>query len=250
MDNNEARLLLAVYRVNGADAADPALADALRQAERDPVLAKGFAAQRAFDARMVRALRAVPIPAEGKNCVRVGMNFSPAPRTDRWWTAGLAACLALVFTLVTVTHRGVLDLPRDASLQALASHLSEHDASIGLMSSDYSQLTAWLQQRGGPVPANLPAALLRLPALGCQTWVTSRGKVSLVCFMGDGQRNIHLYVFENPEAFGELPSVAQPTFDQRGKWALASWKDGQRAYVLGLPDEPNPKAALDHLFQA
>lgn len=248
MDNNEARLLLAAYRPNGADADDPVFAEALRQAEHDPVLAKEFAGQRAFDSRMSRALRSIAVPAEAREQVAVGMKFARPPRRVWWWSAGLAACLALVFTVTSVKRGGTVAFPPDASLPALAAHLSDHEASLGLMSSDYRQLTAWLEQRGGPVPADLPEALLRLSAIGCQTWHTTRGKVSLVCFMGENQQPLHLYVFEDPEAFGDLPTIGQPRFDQNGKWALASWKDSRRAYVLGRADEGDPEAALAHFF--
>ncbi|MFA6963087.1 MAG: hypothetical protein WC205_20215 [Opitutaceae bacterium] len=250
MDNNEAKLLLAAYRHNGADANDPDFAAALRQAELDPALARDFADQRAFDARMSQALHDIPVPVEGKDYVAMSMKLSASRHRYWWWSAGLAACLVLVFTVATMKRGGVLDLPKDASLTALATHLSEHEASIGLMSADYGQLTAWLQQRGGPVPADLPAALLRLRAIGCQTWETSRGKVSLVCFMGGDQKTVHLYVFDDPKAFGDLPGLAHPKFDQSGKWSLAQWKDDQHAYVLGMPDEHDPEAALSRLFKS
>ncbi len=250
MDNNEAKRLLAVYRPSGADANDPTFAAALRQAELDPGLAKEFADQRAFDARVSQALRRVPVPSAGKDYATMELKLSPSRHRYGWWSAGLAACLALAFTLATLKPDGVLDLPQDASLAALATHLSDHEATLGLMSPDYGQLAAWLQERGGPIPADLPAALLRLHAVGCQTWVTSRGKVSLVCFMDDDQKAVHLYVFDNPNSFGDLPGIAHPKFDQSGKWSLAQWKDDQRAYVLGLPDERDPVAALSRLLKS
>ena len=46
MKSNEARQLLEVYRPSGADAQDPQIQEALKQADRDPALAGWFEEQK------------------------------------------------------------------------------------------------------------------------------------------------------------------------------------------------------------
>ena len=49
MDNNDAKLILQVYRSGGEDASDPFFAEALEQARLDPALRTWFAEQQAKD---------------------------------------------------------------------------------------------------------------------------------------------------------------------------------------------------------
>lgn len=64
MDNNKAKLKLAVYRRTGADANDPFFAEALQQAEKDPGLREWLAEQQAFDAKFAAALGEIHGPKE------------------------------------------------------------------------------------------------------------------------------------------------------------------------------------------
>jgi len=255
MDNEEAKLILAAYRPDGRDAQDPSVAEALRQAEADPELRHWLTKQRAFDQRMAGGLEGVRPPANAQARALAAIRVTRRRRVRRtWvWPLAIAASIALVATLTTVVVRPPerIALPRSASIEALAGHLAEHHASIGLMDDDYSALVNWIKNRGGPVPENLPAALAQLPVLGCQTWSTDHGKVSLVCFVGPERRMLHLYVFDDANALpGPLPLRGEPHVERHGMWAMASWQDGGHGYVLGLPAEGDAAAALAPFVQA
>ena len=255
MDNDQAKLILAAYRPDGRDADDPSIAEALRQADLDPELRHWLAEQRTFDQRMVGDFESVRPPNGSKAQALAAIRVTRRRRTRRaWaWPMALAASIALVTTLTTlvVIRPEQVALPQSASIEALAGYLAEHHASIGLMNDDYSTLVDWIRNSGGPVPENLPEAMVQLPVIGCQTWNTDHGKVSLVCFVGPDRKNLHLYVFDDATALpGSLPQRSDPHFERHGIWAMASWQDGGRGYVLGIPAEGDPTAAIGPYTEA
>lgn len=254
MDNNEAKLILSVYRANGADAQDPLFREALKQAESDPVLRAWLAEQQELDAQIASAFGGIKGPVEGKAMIQTTMGATRVSRRRWLWPLALAASIAVLLALRTaLPNRTGLALPANASLAELATNLSDHHASIGLMSSDYSKLRSWISEKGGPLPERLPPGLEKLAVLGCETWKTSRGKVSLVCFVGDNMKMVHLYVFDQPpdgiDGKG-LPDLSRPRFERSGDWSLAVWRDQGRGYVLGVPVEAGKVPDMERFFRA
>ena len=254
MDNKQAKLILSVYRANGTDAQDPLFREALRQAESDPTLRAWLNEQQEFDSLVASAFASVKGPPEGRAMIQTTMGATRSVRRRWLWPLALAASIAVIFAAKSgLQSRGRLALPENASLAQLATNLSDHHASIGLMSPDYAKLRDWIAVKGGPLPERLPPGLEKLAVLGCETWKTSRGKVSLVCFVGDDMKMVHLYVFEQPPAGSSgtaLPNLAQPRFERSGKWSLALWQDGGRGYVLGVPVEPGSTPDITRFFGA
>jgi len=254
MDNNEAKLILSVYRANGTDAQDPLFREALKQAESDPTLRAWLAEQQEFDARVSLAFAAIKGPIEGRAMIQTTMRATRTRRIRWLWPLALAASIAVLFAVrIGLQGRGGLALPESASLAELATNLSDHHASIGLMSSDYSKLRSWISERGGPLPDRLPPGLEKLAVLGCETWKTSRGKVSLVCFVGDDMKMVHLYVFEQAPAGlkgSDLPGMGQPRLERSGNWSLALWQEQGRGYVLGVPVEAGQAPDIERYFRA
>jgi len=240
MDNKQAKILLSVYRPHGQDAHDPFFADAIRQAERDPSVAAWFKREQRFDADFAAALGSITAPPDAKTMIKATMGASAGRRRVRWPLA-LAASVAIVFA-ATFAFQHLrrptgMPLPEHATLAQLATNLAEHHATIGLMSSDMARIQQWLLDRQGPQPDVLPRGLAGMKVLGCETWNTTRGKVSLLCFMGDGAKRVHLYVFEDAGAFPNLPGNDRPRIEQEGSWSLALWQHNGRAYVLGAPSD-------------
>ncbi|MBI2517021.1 MAG: hypothetical protein HYV95_08900 [Opitutae bacterium] len=240
MDNKHAQIILSVYRPHGQDAKDPFFAEALRQADRDPSVNTWFKHQQRFDADFAATLGSIAAPSDAKAMIKATMGAS-AGRRRTWWPLALAASVALLLgaTLAVQQLRrpSGLPLPENATLEQLATNLAEHHATIGLMSGDMARIQQWLIDRRGPQPDVLPQGLAGMKIFGCETWDTTRGKVSLLCFMGDGAKTVHLYVFENADAFPNLPNSDRPRFEKQGKWSLALWQHNGRAYVLGAPSD-------------
>ncbi len=240
MDNNQAKFILSVYRPHGQDAHDPLFAEAILQAERDPTLAAWFQHEQRFDADVAAALGSIAVPQNAKALVKATMGASAVYRRGRWpyaLAASVAVILAATVAIQHVRRPPGLPLPANASLAEIATNLAEHHATIGLMSGDMVRIQQWLRDRRGPQPDVLPRGLAGMKVLGCETWNTTRGKVSLLCFMGDGAERVHLYVFEDSGAFPHLPGADQPRIEREGNWSLALWQHNGRAYVLGVPSD-------------
>ncbi|OHE89236.1 MAG: hypothetical protein A3G75_08080 [Verrucomicrobia bacterium RIFCSPLOWO2_12_FULL_64_8] len=236
MNNDHAKLVLSVYRPHGQDADNPFFAEALQQAKMDPSLSAWFRDEQRFDAEFAATLGAVATPTNAKNMIKATMGASTR-RRRRWWPLAIAASVAVMLaTSLLFKHRPTgLPLPANATIAQLATNLADHHGSIGLMSQDFARVRQWISERGGPLPDDLPAGLAKMMVLGCETWKTTRGKVSLVCFVGEGKQMVHLYIFENAADHPGLPDIAHPRLEKEGKWALALWQNHGRAYVLGAP---------------
>lgn len=244
MTNEHAKIILRVYRPRGQDAKDPFFAAALQQARQDPSLAAWFQDEQRFDAGFADTLRAVAAPADAKTMIKATMGASTG-RARRWGPLALAASLAVLLatSLVFKPRPAGLALPEHASLAQLAANLSEHHASLSLMSGDIARVRQWISAKGGPLPEDLPPGLAQMTVLGCETWNTTRGKVSLVCFVGGEHQMVHLYVFEQAAEHPGLPDFAHPRLEQEGNWSLALWENHGRAYVLGTPAAAGRAAA-------
>ncbi len=239
MNNDHAKLILSVYRPHGQDAPDPFFAEALKHAKRDPSMSSWLREQQRFDDAVSSALASIPAPADVKAMIKTTMGAS-AGRRWRWWSMAAAAGLAVFLSATALVFKmkerpGGLALPEHASAAELAANLAEHHRSIGLMSQDYARVRNWIAERGGPLPDGLPPGLANLMVLGCETWQTTRGRVSLVCFVGERKQVVHLYIFENAAEHPGLPGISQPRIEREGNWSLALWENAGRAYVLGVP---------------
>lgn len=242
MDNPKAKLRLAVYRRNGEDAQDPFFAEALQQAEKDPALRAWLVDEQTFDTQFAAALGEISAPKEGRALIEGTMMRRPARRV-RWWPLALAASVAVLLSLTLLLGRSrQLSLPPTATVAELAEHLTERHLSLGLMSTDLAKVRSWIAEKQGPLPAPLPPGLAQLSVLGCQTWRTSRGHVSLICFVRENKEIVHLYVFENPSDKSALPDLNAPRIERAGAWSFALWRDAGHTYALGSTG-PDAQAA-------
>jgi hypothetical protein len=64
MTNLEAKFVLSAYRASGSDACDPAMQEALQQAQRDPALGAWLEQEQAHAMAVAARLAEVPLPAE------------------------------------------------------------------------------------------------------------------------------------------------------------------------------------------
>jgi hypothetical protein len=254
MDNNEAKLILSVYRPNGADARDPAFREALQQAERDPALKAWMAEQQAFDAEAAAAMADLPTSPEHRAAIAATIRVArlrPRP-FFRWRTLAAAAGVALLLALWSPwSRRDRLTLPDGRSIAEQAAFLSEHHASFGMVSTDLEKLQAWIAARGSPLPTHVPPGLAGLHLLGCESWATTRGRVSLICFVDNDQLAYHLFVFDRlpePPKDSNLPGIAAPRFERSGTWSFAVWQEEGRAHVLGTSRPGGETANLSRFF--
>src|SRR5476649_350320 len=93
MTRQEAKLALAAYRPNGADATDSRLAEALACAQNDPELAAWFLSQQQFDSAVAAKLGAVAPPRILREAILVSLWFQPRLVSRRSWLAAAAVVI-------------------------------------------------------------------------------------------------------------------------------------------------------------
>ncbi len=235
MDNQEAKFILNAYRPGGQDASDPRFAGALEQARRDPILDRWFGESVAFDAAVSQKLRAVEAPADLRENILAGVKVS---RASRWsnplikWA--IAAALILTATLGSLIWHNTRPA-RLAGWQTQAldviSSLVRNESSFDAQSQHAGELVDWLRANNAPAAEKLPDNLDKLTSLGCKTFSWNGIPVSVICFLRPDGGLIHLVA---TTASVDRASKVEPKLVQEGDWATATWREGDKVYMLAL----------------
>jgi hypothetical protein len=236
MDNEHARLILSAYRPDGSDASDPAFAEALAQAQRDPELGAWLAVSRAEDARMQDALRAVLPPAGFKEQLLLASKVSAMPEARRrlpaWWSVAAVAALLLVAGWM---GRDLLRPRAALTVHAITMELGrlqrENAISLGVLTTDRGRALEWLRTHDGTHDFHMPRGLETLPGIGCQVLDIRGQKVTLMCFLTPDQDEVHLVVADRSR-FKDAPDVGCVVYLQDGDFAFAAWSDATRTYMV------------------
>ena len=167
MNDEQIKFLLGACRPGNRDTADPALAEALEQARRDPKLLAWLERDQAFGAAVREKVQAVTPPANLREAILAGGRVSA--RTP-WWrrrtTFAIAAGLALLLSVATLVPRMVRP-GQSADLPEFALNFAGRGF-IGLqeLNPDVEKLKAWLATRDAPLPLRIPTELAQLRGLG------------------------------------------------------------------------------------
>ncbi|HUG10742.1 MAG TPA: hypothetical protein VMM36_07000 [Opitutaceae bacterium] len=235
MTNDEAKFTLQGYRPNGSDADDPAIAEALAQAERDPALRAWFEREQQFDTAIATGLGNVVVPHGLRDSILAGKKLSNAHRPVLalpWW-AGMAAAVAL-----TVGTLAVMQLVK-APPQELASVNSVVDFAWTEMNGahprskhadEYGEVGTWLENPETRLRNGMPLGLQTLIDKGCRSQRIAGALVVEVCFRRNG-KIFHVYIAPR-DSFHDRGLDTEPTFQQKGEFVTASWADDRFVYVL------------------
>lgn len=232
MNNSEAKFILQAYRPGGRDASDPAMAEALAQAARDPELGAWLAREQAHGQAVAAKLGAIQPPAGLRDAILAGGKATGRNGTAQksWWARPawlpLAAAAAIMLGLTAWWRLAPV---HGATLEEFAVNFVGRGFTLQKHSADLAVLKTWLGEQHGPLPEVLPAKFAELRALGCRTLDFRGREISLVCFERGG-KEFHVFVARRDGAPG-APGGA-PQFLHRGKLAAATWTDTKNRYVL------------------
>ncbi len=239
MTEQEARFILQSYRPGGEDKDDPQFAEALREAERNPELARWLAEEQAFDCAVAAQLGALPAPFGLKT--RILAQAAPGSSRHPWSLAAiLAGVVALLFLAVQVVglFRPAAPAPVLASTSAeIPDYVQEMVSFIRLnpplemKSHDLGAIKGWLAKAA--MPTEVPPGLTALEPLGCRLLSFRGHEVALICFQREGDRLAHLFVV-NRAAMPKMKPGARPVFASSGDWMTASWAEGDRVYTIAV----------------
>ncbi|WP_221029106.1 hypothetical protein [Actomonas aquatica] len=258
MTNEEAKFLLQGYRPNGRDAEDPALAEALARAERDPALRNWFEREQAFDAVIAGKLREVAPPAGLRESILAGTRLSeqpvaePARRSQAWWRSGwgvMLAAAAAVAMMVTLALNPSADGPVVASLPraelllktSLADYRGAHPATPH--ADELGTFGAWLEADGNTLATQvMPVDMEELRRLGCRAIEVSGMEMFEICFVRNGEW-YHLYIAPR-DGFDPDSLHEEPMFHEQGQFVAASWSDKDYVYLVSSTSGKDALQAL------
>ncbi len=246
MNNQDAKFYLSAYRPSGDDARDPAMADALEQARRDPGLREWFEREQAHDGAVSAKLKSITPPADLRTTILAGARASGPNRVpwqqSRW--AALAAMLVMVGTIVTLLVRtpsatggsgGLVDVAGYALRDLAGSH-------VGGFPTEQSDLAKRLSGEQPLLAKGLDMTPEQLREQGCHTLKVGGHDVFEVCFKRD--QYYHLYLVRRSDARVEQGDEHPILVSKLSKAAL-SWADERYVYVLaGEGDGQNLRALL------
>ena len=246
MDKAAVKTALGAYRAGHRDAGDPAFAEALREAARNPELAAWLAEQQRFDALMAAALQQAPPPAGLKESIlrAAGSDGKPfpgaaatpfaRPRPVAW--LAMAAALALAFAL------GRLTLPRAAgpaaagraganrlALQAIA--YTGKMPALQFVCFDAAEVAHWVQEKATAMRMgqflDKPVASMRMIGSSAAQW---EGKPVIMIALQNGQQMAMLYVVRAAD-FPDAVHGAGEIMEKDG-WISKTGRHGDHLYVL------------------
>ncbi|PYL25430.1 MAG: hypothetical protein DMF37_04945 [Verrucomicrobia bacterium] len=236
MDNREAKFILGAYRPNGQDAGDPRFSEALEQARRDPILERWFLDSLAFDAAITEKLRATEVPPGLRESILAGVKVSRPLRSPfvKWAIAAALISMAIVGSLIWHEPRKPSGLAgwQNRALD-IVSALVRNESSFDAQSHNADELLAWLRVNDAPAAQTLPQELEKLESLGCKTFSWNGIPVSVICFTRPDGGLIHL-VATNAVAPIKRTTKGQPELVQQGQWATATWREGDKIYMLAM----------------
>jgi len=231
MKSKEARQLLEVYRPGGADAQDPQIQEALKQAGRDPALAGWFEEQKNFDAAFADNLKTVAAPADLKDAILAARKIVKPGLWHDWRVHATAAAAAAVLLAMAGGLPGTTRTERFPEFRAqLIEQAWDGQAHLDFESSDVQHIRLWLSQHNVSPDFALPQGLHDTRIVGCRIVEADGRRVPMIC-LTDGPKHMHLFVVDETQ-FAGLPPQGTPDFQKCGGWKTTSWQHGRQTYVL------------------
>jgi hypothetical protein len=242
VDNREAKFILNAYRPGGQDASDPCFAEALEQAQRDPVLEHWFSESIAFDTAMAEKLRAIDVSHDLRESILAGEKVSRPLRWSKpfikWAIAAALVSMAIIASLIDEPRKlsGLASWQNEAL--DVVSSLVRNESSFDAQSHNADELLAWLRAIHAPAAQTLPQNLDKLESLGCKTFSWNGTPVSVICFMRPDGGLIHLVAIKTSAESGR-DVKRKPRVVQQDPWATATWREGEMTYMLALEGSPD-----------
>lgn len=236
MNRQQAKLILAAYRPNGADASDPRFAEALDVARNDPELAAWFARQRRFDSAVAAKLNSLMPPPELRDLIAVGLRFERRRKKWRWLLAA-AAMFALGTAAIVTREWRSRESFTDAGLIMFATNYVANGIALQNQSNDSGKIEQWLVAQHAPLPASLPLDQKDLRSLGCRTLSFQGRTLTLLCF--ENGREFHLFIARRSDFPQVAPEIKPRLQSTAAGWCAAEWSDMDHVFVLVSDASPS-----------
>lgn len=241
MTAEKAKEILLGYRPGTDDARDPEVVQALALCGTDAALAQWYREQCACRELLQAKFRNLRAP-EGlaQQIVSEQRTRITLPLLRRSALVGVLACLAIAFAVFSMWKytkpAGNEDLSFNGYRQRMV-RTALRAYGMDLETNDVAQVRAYLAVRKAPADFVLPAALAQTPAVGCGVLAWQGRPVTMVCFRTGkplevgSKSDLFLFVI-NGSDLQDSAEILDKSFAQVSQLATASWREGDKVYVL------------------
>jgi len=162
--------------------------------------------------------------------------------TPKWFRAtyAIAASLVILLALGILAFRTAGGLTAstagEPSLEGFYTFASEHAqnlTALEMTSADMREIQTFLAQNQMPTVGRLPGEVASMESLGCRRLYYEAGgeriPVGSVCV---GKDRVHHIFIVSKNALPGADVPPEPTYEQRGEYAMITWSDDSRIYAL------------------
>jgi hypothetical protein len=233
MTREEAKRILWLYR-EGTDANDPAFAEALQEADRDPQLALWLKDHLAAYASIRAQLQAAPVPPGLTQKILASQQLIP------WWRSPAYQLAASLFILAVL---GIFWFSRPAKEATLdeyrrfTARVVTGKYAMGLESADQAVVRRFLVANQAPSDFELPTNLAKERLLGCAALSWDGHPISLLCFRrqpGPGAPDLWFFITDG----STLPKpIEAPQFANVTQIGTVGWSSAGKTYLLASRED-------------
>jgi hypothetical protein len=243
MTPSEAKRILWFYRPGSADDGDGEFCEALRLCQSDPELGLWLEEHCATYAALQAKFRQVLVPEGLKEQILSERKAHTMPKLRRpgFIAAAFAAFILLAGLALFWMRSG--ETSEFATYRVRMTSIARRTYGMELETANPAEVRSFLAQRHAASDYSLPAGLQKAQVVGCTAAMSWRGHtVAMICFKsgrllpaGQGT-DLWLLITEDATVSGVPSSL--PTLAQVNGAATASWKEGNKLYLLiGEGDE-------------
>lgn len=230
MNSQEAKRILAAYRLDQPGSADPDLAEALQLAAKDPELAQWIARQSEFNASIQQHLRGIRTPAGVADRILAESKFV---RSASWWTHSRLIALAASVALLLGFWLYWIRPPAEDSFETFRQRMVRsalREYRMDIRTNNMAVIREFLSDNQAPADDQVLKELSAKDPIGAGLLSWQGERVSMVCF-NSGSKDI-LFLFIVDRSAVKRPPPPEAEFKQVSKLMTASWSQRGKAYLL------------------
>lgn len=249
----QAKEVLIRHRPGTDDVQEPEVAEALALCRSDAGLAQWYQEQCACRELLQAKFRGVRVP-EGlaQQIISEQRARVTIPLWRRSAAVGVLACVVIAVAVFSIWQHNQTGGKEDLSfsgyrLRMVRTALRAYG--MDMETNDVAQVRSYLASRNAPADFVLPDQLAQTPTVGCGVLAWQGRPVTMVCFrtgkplVPGNKSDLFLFVIEGRDLRDDSQSV-EKSFAQVSELATASWREGDKVYVLAAFAEDDLKRRL------
>lgn len=242
----EAKQVLLAYRPWANDDQEPEMAEALAICRADPVLAKWFASHCEAQQRLREKLQGIEAPNGLMQQIISERRAQLVRRKEARRRLVVALACVTIAVSVGFIWSSMSRTPRqDISLDGYRNRMVRtvtRAYGMDVETNDLAFIRAHLAANQAPLVDPMPASLGETPLVGCGVLRWQDRPVAMICYrtaqkLPPGMKSDLVLFIANQQDVQGSADLTGPEFSKASEWFLASWRSGDKVYLLAAMDE-------------